>query len=358
MMSDGDLRNVFFMEGTRMHDEKCIMYKRGYEEGTKLRVCQNLKDLNQDLPFFYIESKATIKDGSPSKVLNIKIGNYARHDNASRMLYFANYIQQKVFPSIRGEVIEMKKLDGYYNIELHDSYSYLTGDHDRYTNCLVWSKKNGDQRPILIPDIYHLANYGNKLEEQKDKLSWDEKMDKMGFWGTTTGDRDPRLNDRINKCFWFHRVDPDHQLSDCYITRIAQMTHRQILDVYPDFHLIFRRYASFEEQCKYKFLIDIPGNTCSWDRVPVILSSNSLLFRFPCTDVCSYYHLMKEYVHYVPVTEKTVLEKRAYYLRHPEEARQIIENAQALARDLCNGRAAQRYMKGLFRGIADTKSST
>lgn len=340
--------HVFYMEGTRAHDERCMMYQTGYREGSRMRVYKDVKEINLDLPFFRIESTP-----DENKKFNIKIGNYAHHDNASRMLYFARYIDQKVLPYMSSE--EMSKLDGYYNIELHDSYSYLKGDHEKYKNCLVWSKKKGDHEPILLPDIYHLANYGNKLEEQKDTLRWDEKMDKVGFWGTTTGDRDPRLNERINKCFWFHRVDPRHEVSDCYITRVAQMSNQQIVDAFSDFHLVFQKYASFEEQCRYKILIDIPGNTCSWDRVPVILSSNSLLFRFPCTDVCSYYHLMKEYVHYVPVTEKTVLERRMYYLQHPEEAQIIIKNAQSLAKDLCNGRSAQRYMKGLFRGISGVK---
>lgn len=351
------------MKGTRHHLMQGLSFRdpgfaNGYEQGLKLEIQKKVDDVDVTLPVFqiiYKEDNAN-EDGNRNlrDVVEVKIGNYKDHDNASRMIYFSHYLQQKVFPFL--SYTSLSHLQGYYNIELHDSYTYLEGCHDKYKNCLVWSKDKDDDGPILLPDIYHLANYGNRLEQCIDKRAWESKeRDKIGFWGTTTGNRDPLHNERINRCFWFEEHDPSHEVSDCFITRIAQMTLRQILDAHPRFASIYAKPVTIEEQFAYKILLDIPGNTCSWDRIPMILRSNSLLFRFPCADVCSYHHLLKEYIHYVPVTQDDVLEKRKYYIEHPEETKSIIRNANAFAREFCTGDAAQRYMIGLFTGIAENQ---
>jgi len=310
-------------------------------------IYHELSQLERTLPIFQIDTKLS----------KVRMGNYEKHDNAPRMVYLSRYIEQKVLPFVDKQL--MPYLEGYYNVELHDSYSYLDTDHKKYANCLVWSKKKNDDHPILMPDIYHLFNFGDRLINHKDISSWEggknDKNDKIGFWGSTTGNRNPEKNDRINKCIWFHRQDSKHEISDCFITRIAQMTYPEILAARPQFPDIYTKPVTFEDQFRYKFLLDIPGNTCSWDRIPIVMNSNSLLFRFPCDDVCAFHSLFEENEHFVPVTEEDVFEKREYYLANPEKALAIITNAQAFSREFFNGDAAQRYMVGLFTGAAERR---
>ncbi len=328
------------------------------KEAKKLYIYENLRDcpLDSHLPLFQI-------CGS-----NIKVGCFKKHDNAPRMMFWANYLKNYVLP-----VQKSGSLDGFYNIELHDSYTHLkdvmkartsgfgnaNSYHlNKYKNCLVWSKDRNDEDVVLLPDIYHIANFGNRLQMHKDSYLWDQKCDKIGFWGTTTGNTDPLMNDRIQTCEWFYKQDPRHLISDCYITKIAQMKPHDILEQCPLFPHIFKEPVSIPYQYKYKFLLDIPGNTCSWDRVPLIMNSNSLLFKMPCQDMCFYYPLLKENEHFVQVDKNDVLKKREYYLNNPKEAQFIISNARSFSQTVFTSETARLYINELFREAANLRALT
>jgi len=326
------------------------------KEGKKLNIYNDLDDINLNIPFFQIEDSI------------IKIGGYKHHDNAPRMLYWANYLQKKILPNLENGV----NINGYYNIELHDSYTHL--DHivqerngiktssydenkkistlDEYKNCLVWSKHKDDEHVVLLPDIYQLSNYGNKFSSSiyKDPYNWDNKKDKIGFWGTTTGNQDPLKNRRIQTCLWFLERDPTHLFSECFITNIAQIKKNVLLDNISKFPLIYHKPVDFFHQYNYKFLLDIPGNTCSWDRLPLIMNSKSLFFKMSCDDMCFYYPLLKEKTHYIDVSLKNddILKKREFYLNNPKKSEDIIQNASLFAQNYLHQDSAQQYIISLF----------
>lgn len=325
----------------------------GKIQGKKLQIYKEIDDVNFDIPFFQIEGS------------HVKIGGYKHHDNAPRMLFWAKYLQTNIFPFLEKGV----NIDGFYNIELHDSYTHL---HDvikersqekneqkklmSYKNCLVWSKDVEDEHVVLLPDIYHLVNYNNKFNilSQRDFIPWENKNEKIGFWGTTTGDQDPLKNRRINTCLWFLEKDPLHEMSDCYITNIAQMKKEVVLQKVPFFSQIYHKPVNFNHQYLYKFLLDIPGNTCSWDRLPLIMHSNSLFFKTFCKDMCFYYPLLKEGEHYIDVSleNEDILKKRTYFLNNPKEAKFIIKNANTFANNYLHSLSAQKYLLSLFTEAA------
>lgn len=342
------------------------------QEAKKLKIYDNLEDLNTNIPFFQINNR------------NILVGGYKHHDNASTMLFWAKYLQKYILP-----FQPTKSLDGYYNIELHDSYSHTqkvvecrekrdrekrdkdgkngkngkNGNHDddeddaidSYRNCLVWSKHKDDDHVVLLPDLYHLINYRNRLIENKDVISWSNKNDKIGFWGSTTGSMNPLKNERIKMCTWFHRIDPTHQLSDCFITNIVQMSKESVLTNIPNFQSIYTPPISIPYQYQYKFLLDIPGNTCAWDRVPLIMNSRSLLFRSPCADMCFYYPLMKNKEHYVDINAHDILNQRSYYLSNPKEVEFIVKNANTFSEIMFSGNIANLYINALFKEAGHLK---
>jgi len=204
----------------------------------------------------------------------------------------------------------------------------------------------------LLPDLYHILNYNNRLENNPDHYVWEEKNNKIGFWGTTTGHMDPLRNRRIQTCLWFDQYDPMHRESDCYITNIAQISYNNIVQKVPSFERIKKNPVIIPFQYSYKFLLDIPGNTCSWDRVPLILQSHSLLLKMPCDDMCFYYPLLKDSETHVEVTPENVFEKRTYYLQNPNEAKRITREANKLSKVLFRGELAKTYIQTLFKEVA------
>lgn len=303
-----------------------------HHEGRKLKPKQ-AHQLEQKVPFFQIDTSG-----------GMSVGGFQGHDNADRMLFIAKYFTSQVFPKMESN----KMAQGLYNVELHDTYAYLNNGID-YNNCLVWSKRKADHDVVLMPDLYHLVNYGGKLQKDIDILSWNDKKPCIGFWGTTTGDRDPLKNERINVCRWGR----DHKdWTDFYITKVAQMEIEHVRKKIPEFDDIFRSPVTASDMFQHKFLLDIPGNTCSWDRVPQILNSQSLLFKYPCQDMCFYYPLLHNGTHYVEVTLEDMIKKALYYENNHKEAQFIIESANKFALTFLNSSVAERYLVKLLETSA------
>lgn len=300
----------------------------GRVAGSQLHPIYTVDTINTNIPYFHV-----------NKERSISIYNFEKHDNANRLPFFAQYLVNKVFPFID----KAYSLEGYYNIELHDTYSYLNNGHT-YQNCLVWSKRKQDTDVVLIPDLYQLVNYSGKLDE-KDALDFNKKKNKIGFYGTTTGNTNPMLNDRIQTCMW----SLDHQdVCDFYITKIAQMTAEDVMNAVPGFKKVSHPYVNAQYLYNYKFLLDIPGNTCSWDRVPTVLNSKSLLFKWPCTDMCWYYPLLHSKEHYVAVDRNNIISQYNYYMANQQEAISMTQRANKFTNNFLGAAQADKYMVALF----------
>ena len=301
-------------------------------EGHKLKIHSDRDTVNQNLPFFHLKKNA---DG----LYVMKSFNYEKHDNADRMIFLSKYLTDRVLPLVDKSL----DLSGYYNIELHDTYSYLNNGFD-YSNCLVWSKNVKDHHTILMPDLYHLIDFGGKLKD-KDFVSWESKSDLIGFYGSTTGNKNPMLNQRINTCLWAR----DHKhFTDFNITNIVQMDPKHVLNIIPDIRNVLRPPIHHAALFKYKFLLDIPGNTCSWDRVPLVLHSNSLLFKMPCDDVCFYYPLLHRKEHFVGVNHHNMYANFMYHKNNPTESKEIVKRANTFVDNYLKPQHALMYLVYLF----------
>lgn len=261
------------------------------------------------------------------------IDNYLAHDNADRLPSFAKILNGNILPNVN------KSFKGKFGIELHDSNSYLVNDLD-YSNVMVWSRNKYDRKSVLIPDVYQYTNY---LPSCTDTINPDMKKNKIGFFGTTTGSRNPFRNSRIKMCQW----SIDKNYIDCYITNIAQMTIDEFKTV-DRYQEILHPYVPTQEQFKYKYLLDIPGNTYSWNRVPMILQSNSLLFKMPCADKAWYYPLLHPGEHYVEVDKDNIEKKFMYYENNPKEYAFIVENANRFVSSYLKTVHAYMYMVNLL----------
>lgn len=291
-------------------------------EGRKLKF----NSFDSNLPNFLITNNKVIS-----------YDNYESHDNAPRMKYFCDMLNNSILPHINNV-----KINSSFAIELHDSNSYLKNKID-YTNAFVWSRNKNDKKSILIPDIYQLFNYGNKLNNCIDNGVFNTKpINKIGFFGSSTGSTNPSLNKRIDMALWSigHR-----DIIDCYITNIVQMSTVDLKKQIPDYEEILHKNVDWDVLFKYKFLLDIPGNTCSWDRIPLVLNSKSLLFKTECDDNTWYYPLLHSGTHFVSVDKDTIRNKKLFYENNAKEANFIIESGNRFAKTYLQSTKAHLYLK-------------
>lgn len=304
----------------------------GFQEGKSFVIQRDIEDINVELPYFQIQNRT------------IKGYNYIHHDNADRMNFIINYFYSMILKYISPDV----DLSGFYNIELHDSNSYLSNTKS-YKNCLVWCKNTKDNNVVLLPDLYHMIGYNGKLNDQ-DNILWHVKCNNVGFFGTTTGNRDPINNVRLKYCR--NAVDsPYREYCDFKITNVAQMQESDVIKCYGQdkWNNMKSPWMHHTHLYNYKFNLDIPGNTASWDRVPLILNSKSILFKSYCTDMCFYYPLLQDGTHYVSTPDmKSIHDKRMFYLSNENQHKLLIENANQFAKNYLTPNAALRYFIALL----------
>ena len=301
-------------------------------EGYKLKIHTDINYVNHKLPYFKLTKN---NDG----FYDLGIYNYKSHDNADRMVFLTNYLQDNVLRLVDKGL----NLTGYYNVELHDTYSYLDNGYD-YSNCLVWSKNKKDHYPILMPDLYHLIDFGGKLKE-RDTLSWENKKDYISFYGSTTGNKNPIMNTRIKTCLWARN---HNHFTNFRITNIVQMDKNVVYKNIPEINNVLSSPVHHTKLFDYKFLLDIPGNTCSWDRVPLVLNSNSLLFKMPCDDMCFYYPLLHHKEHFVGVNHHNMFANFTYYKNNPLESKEITKRANTFVQNFLKPQHALMYLVYLF----------
>jgi hypothetical protein len=300
---------------------------------------RSVEDIDKRLPYFNI-SKANDK-------YKIEMFNYGNHDNAPRMPYVMNYLGTRVLPFVKGD------LTGFYNIQLHDTYTYLNDGLD-YKDVLCFGKLKGDKGPVQIPDCYMLGDWGGKYRgwfdgSVKDSMEWSDKMNKIVFAGTTTGSRDPKINERIQTCVWAR----DKAECDFYITSIAQIEPRHILQEVPEFKYIYRPPIPMSEQMKYRYQLVIDGNTTRWN--PDVYFTKTLAFHWPSKDMLWYSPLLKDGFEYVGVDKDTLMNNYNYYQSNPREANVMIANANKMAWSVFKEEVCQKYMIALFENIANNK---
>jgi hypothetical protein len=160
----------------------------------------------------------------------------------------------------------------------------------------------------------------------------------------------PDFSGRKDKLFWRGSCTGpthDHQpaFASAYIrTAVTQMTHRHpdLLDagVTADcFHLsrpMLVQYLDFanmvEDMCMHKYLLQLDGNSIS-GRSSHILHSGSTMFKPDSVFSEWSYHLLKPWVHYVPVRENLddLVEQVQWAQRNPKSAECIARNAKRFA---------------------------
>ena len=298
---------------------------------------KELDKINKTLPYFEVQKNEC------GRYDVIKKMNYLEHDNAPRMDFVIKYLQQNIFPNID----KACNLSGFYNIELHDSFSYLENGNV-YEDVLGFGGlKNNNLPGIMMPDTYMMGNWGNQHDYISDNIQFEDKIKKVVWVGTTTGSRVARENKRIQTCIW--ALDKKN-MCDFNITNVAQMAIPDILNAVPRFAEIYKPRMKMEDQMKYRYHLTIDGNASPWNVVEYF--TNSLILKYASNNMLWYYPLLQDRHHYVEVDVHSLEKEYIYYENNVKEAMNIVSNSNKLARELFKPFIVQQYCVSLFEGIS------
>jgi Glycosyl transferase family 90 len=203
-----------------------------------------------------------------------------------------------------------------------------------------------DFRPgfYLIPDAHymHQARYEEmRLDFRTNDIRWEDRVP-LAFWrGSTTGSPVDaavgwRSIPRIRLCEIAAAVP---EIIDAGITGVAQIADPAARDDLEARNLL-RPRVSHGTFLHYRYLIDIDGNTNSWDGFAMRLMTGSTVLkvgsRFDFEQW--YYRRLKPWVNFVPVAKdmSDLVEKVLWLRANDGAARRIGEAGRELAESLTN----------------------
>lgn len=185
-------------------------------------------------------------------------------------------------------------------VALHDGV-----DHNVYNPLnieILTFGKNKFLPYTLIPDIYYLTRNGYK-DSKRDIVPWDHKKDVMFWRGSSTGGHISWDNwktiPRI-KLVMMSKETPD--ILDARISDIVQIQENaKGLKDYLQHKGFVSNRIPFTEFHRYKYLINIDGNSCAWDSMFLKLKSNSVVFNIDNDNIQWYYDRLVPWKHYIPI---------------------------------------------------------
>ena len=93
--------------------------------------------------------------------------------------------------------------------------------------------------------------------------------------------------------------------------------------------------VSHLDHIKYKYLVSVDGNSCTWFRMSWYLVTGSLLIKQDTDRFQWWYSAFKPFVHYVPVKEdlSDLLEKIEWAKNNDQEVQKIVQQGKQFALD-------------------------
>lgn len=246
-----------------------------------------------------------------------------------------------------GERVNMVKNKINFDLDTDANFCIKLNVHDTCTETgtLTFGNKISDTS-VLFPDLYQLHNYFYTLEQ--DVSIFNNKINKIIFAGSTTGERNAVSNTRIKMCLWAL----DKPFTYFKITSLVQMSF------FPRLKEIKSDFISKEEQLKYKYILSIDGNTNAWDRPVWVMNSNSVLLKYSYQNTHNgwYYPLLKENKHYISVNEDNIEEKFLFLEKNENVCNEITSNANEFVKEYCTYDSALEYIKKLYSYISNEKN--
>ena len=281
--------------------------------------------------------------------------NAEGHPAAYRMPGVAAFVKSYVLPLVKTDV------SGEYPFEPHDALREA-----RQNPTLCFARDPACENAIVFPDYYQMFDYSGLLEDD-DFIEFEDKLPKVLFAGTTTGSLDPALNRRVQACIWSSQKQASqNQKYDMKLTSVCQMTVETLSDycrsIPIDVNAILAPHVSKEAHFRARYLLNIEGNTCSWNRLPMIMNTKGVTLHMDSfAESLWYYPMLRSGRDYVRVEKVEDLPGIVDELeKDVEKCKRISENAREFVKKHCTSSAAAEYAARLLErlcGVSLTLSS-
>lgn len=217
--------------------------------------------------------------------------------------------------------------------------------------------KNKKENHVLIPDFEIIKGYGkinHAIDEAVSKYPWVKKKE-VAFWrgSTSGGDFSKRKwrNFPRSRLVFLSLHHP--QQIDARFTNLCQgaENNREIVAM----RKLMGKIVSQGESLRYKYLVDVDGNSCGYERPYWTLLSNCVVLKQTSDNIQWYYRILKPYKHYIPIANdcSDLLEKIEWAKSHDAEAKQIADRGTQLVRENLQIEHAYAYLYLLLTTYAE-----
>jgi hypothetical protein len=264
-------------------------------------------------------------------------------------------LEHRQFRHILAAIEKLNELaplpDVDFIMSLEDGFS-----EDLGAPLFVYGKSSAARSLVLMPDFKALTGYPGlrqTITEGNYKWPWAQKVDKA-FWRGATSGGWLTLNNwdqlaRVKLTLLGH-AHPDKL--DAFIHEVVQCDP-QVPALLRNHGLVGNK-VSQANHLKYKYLVDVDGNSCSFERYFWVLLSNSVVLKQITPNIQWYYKGLRPYEHFIPVKEdlSDLMEKILWAQTHDKEAKQIAENATTFVNNELSIEDVFVYMTHLLRHYA------
>lgn len=256
---------------------------------------------------------------------------------------FVNFIEN--YPEIKGKIVLC--FDDRANRNLKAK-----------TKFLGFSSLKKDPLALFVPDpefLKYKAYSEFRQEVNREWINWQQRKPTVFWRGSTTGTRITESNwqevPRIKLCRIAQDLN-DESLIDCKISKIVQVDNDKVKEIIINSNLV-GNYIENIEFIKYKYLIDIDGNSNAWSGLFRKLLTGSCVLKVESDWKQWYYPRLKPWVNYVPIKNdmSDLIEKITWCREHDREAQSIGEQGRELALAMTLDSELQKANETILKAI-------
>ena len=260
----------------------------------------------------------TIKD----RVLTL--GLHSRHLNNHRF--------RSVWQAIAklNELVPLPDVD--FLVSTEDGF--LSNPGDLLCPIFSFSKVEGVAPFVLIPDSKALQGYKDlrgEISKGNDKYLWENKLSQVFWRGGVNGPSIEMDNwEKLPRVKLVLQSLLSPQIINARFVNLHSLDYAppEILKIFKAKKMV-GKWVDKVDHLKYKYLVDIDGGACTFERYYWLLLSNSVVLKQITPNKQWYYGCLEPYKHYIPVKEdlSDLADQIRWTKEHEAEAHQIAKNA-------------------------------
>ena len=281
-----------------------------------------------------------------------------KHEKIPDVDFFVN---KRDFPILKNDFTEP-----YENIWDSEQQPLVSHKYEKYAPILSMVSTPSfadlsipnieDWTRVMYKENIHFASTKRNIQIVDEfPFIWKRKKQIAVFRGSSTGiGTNTEDNTRLRLCSMFEK-DP---LFDIGITSHSTRHRKKFGSqkiMTPDTKIKLKKFLSIEEQSQYKYIIHVEGHVQAY-RLSVELSMGCVILLVDCKYKLWFEHLLKPYIHYVPVKRdlSDLKEKVQWCIDNDDTCLYIAKNARSFYEDnLMTYKPILKYLKQVLVSISN-----